>query len=56
MKYANHHRHQGVERRRSSRMDLNPYMIEDLAITLGELERARQIFPMVRVSRESWSR
>ena len=40
MKYSNR-RHRGIESRRSARMDLNPYMIEDIALTLGELEYAR---------------
>jgi hypothetical protein len=36
----------------SSRTDLNPYMIEDQAMTVGELESARDNVPMVLVSRE----
>lgn len=40
MKYASRHQ-QASEQRRSGRMDLSPYMIEDVAMTLGELESAR---------------
>jgi len=40
MEHSNN-RHQGAESRRSTRMDLNPYMIEDVGMTLGEWERVR---------------
>jgi len=52
MRYSNHYRHQGGKSRRSSRTDLNPYMIEDPAVTVGELEIARNNVQMVLVSRE----
>ena len=49
MKYSNRH-HRGIEGRRSARVDLNPYMIEDIALTLEELEYARSNHPMVLVA------
>ncbi len=41
MKYANSHRRHPAEGGRSGRLALNPYCIEDVALTLGELDRAR---------------
>ena len=41
MKYSNKQKHQGAGGRRSSRVALNPYFIEDVAMTSGELARAR---------------
>jgi hypothetical protein len=49
MKYSNGH-HRGPESRRSARMDLNPYMIEDIAMTLEELQCARTIDQTVLVA------
>lgn len=39
MKYANSQPGRGPGNRRSSRVALSPYMIEDLAITASELQR-----------------
>jgi hypothetical protein len=41
MKYSNEQEHRGAGGRRSSRVALNPYFIEDVAMTAGELARAR---------------
>ena len=49
MKYSNRH-HRAAEGRRSARVDLNPYMIEDIAMTLEELECARANHPMILVA------
>jgi hypothetical protein len=41
MKHANNVRHQVTPGRRSSRTAVNPYFIEDIAMTPSELARAR---------------
>jgi hypothetical protein len=41
MKYSNKQEHRGPDGRRSNRAALNPYFIEDVAMTAGELARAR---------------
>ena len=41
MKYSNEQQHQGAGGRRSSRVTLNPYFIEDVAMTPSELARVR---------------
>jgi hypothetical protein len=41
MKYSTSHRGQGTGARRSSRLALSPYLLEDVAITAAELQRVR---------------
>jgi hypothetical protein len=41
MKNSNSHHQQNPGGRRSSRLALNPYFIEDTALTAGELDRVR---------------
>jgi hypothetical protein len=41
MKNSNSHRHQPSGNRRSSSLALDPYLIEYIAMTAGELERGR---------------
>ncbi len=41
MKYSNSHRRTGTGTGRTSRSALNPYCIEDVAMTPQELERVR---------------
>jgi len=50
MKYSNRRCHQGAESRRPTSMDLNPYVIEDMAMAVGELEPARATGPKVLVA------
>ncbi len=41
MTHSNNRRHQSSESRRSTNLALNPYLIEDTALTRSELERGR---------------
>jgi hypothetical protein len=50
MRHSNSHR-QGTGSRRSSSLALNPYFIEDIAMTPGELERVRAVHTRVVVPR-----
>jgi hypothetical protein len=43
MKRSNTDRREGTERNRSSRVALNPYFIEDIALTARELGQARRV-------------
>jgi hypothetical protein len=51
MKYATRTGSQRSEIRRSNRSTINPYLIEDVAMTRGELERARVTGPTIIVAR-----
>jgi hypothetical protein len=51
MKYATKTGSQRSEIRRSNRSAINPYLIEDVAMTRGELERARVAGPTMTVAR-----
>jgi hypothetical protein len=42
LKHSTSHQHRSSGRRGSSSSALNPYLIEDIAMTLGELERSRK--------------
>jgi hypothetical protein len=41
VKYSNKQEHRATSGRRSNRVSVNPYFVEDVAMTLGELARAR---------------
>lgn len=51
MKYATRSGGQRSKTRRSNRSAINPYLIEDVAMTRGELERARVTGPTIIVAR-----
>jgi hypothetical protein len=51
MKYASRSGSQRSKTRRSNRSAINPYLIEDVAMTRGELEMARVAGPAITVAR-----
>ena len=51
MKYMSRSQNQRSEATRSNRSAINPYLIEDVAMTRCELERARVTGPMIIVAR-----
>jgi hypothetical protein len=51
MRHSNSHRRQGTGSCLSSSLALNPYFIEDIAMTPGELERVRAVHTRVVVPR-----
>ncbi|MGO8873751.1 MAG: hypothetical protein ACLQPH_20595 [Acidimicrobiales bacterium] len=46
MKYSEQRRRPGAPSRRSIKVSLSPYLIEDVAMTLGEVTRARAADPL----------